>query len=116
MTKSRFSDLDFSNSKYINEYLKRTKSRPKAPATNVGHSLYYMREVELEPTLAVQLLPFIRAYAPHETPPTPKYLESLGYERKVEENGFNEECKEAYFERNGYYPEENPALLLASES
>jgi hypothetical protein len=79
-------------------------------------NLYYLRDKELPAHLAAKLAPFIRAYAPHETPPTPKYLESLGYERKIEEVGFHEECKESYFERNGYYPEENPALLLASES
>lgn len=106
MAKSRFSNLDFSNSNYINEYLKRTKPKQKAAANSAGRSLYYMREVELEPTMAVQLLPFIRCYAPHDSPPTAKYLESLGYKRKVEETSFLEECEEVYVESRGCTPEE----------
>ena len=107
MARSRFSDLDFSNSSYINEYLKRTKPKPKAPAPTAGCSLYYMREVELEPTLAVRLLPFIRSYAPFQPLPTPAELRAEGYV-KVEEMSFLEECEEIYFENHGYYPNDKP--------
>ena len=116
MAKSRFSNLDFSNSNYINEYLKKTKPKQKAPANDAGRSLYYMREVELEPTMAVQLLPFIRAYAPHGSCPTAEYLESLGYERKVEERSFREECEEVYLESRGCTPEEWVRLHPDDES
>lgn len=105
MARSRFSDLDFSNSSYINEYLKRTKPKLKAPAPTAGCSLYYMREVELEPTLAVRLLPFIRAYAPFQKLTTPAELREAGYE-KVEEMSFLQECEEVYVESRGCTPKE----------
>lgn len=105
MARSRFSDLDFSNSSYINEYLKRTKPKPKAPAPTAGCSLYYMREVELEPTLAVRLLPFIRAYAPFQKLPTPADLKAEGYV-KIEEMSFLQECEEVYVESRGCTPGE----------
>lgn len=115
MAKSRFSDLDFSNSSYINEYLKRTKPKPKAPAPTAGCSLYYMREVELEPTLAVTLLPFIRAYAPFQKLSTSAELKEAGYE-KVEEMSFLEECEMVYAESRGCTPEEWVSLHPDNES
>jgi hypothetical protein len=64
-----------------------------------------MREVELEPTLAVRLLPFIRSYAPFQPLPTPAELRAEGYE-KVEEMSFLQECEEVYVSSRGCTPEE----------
>jgi hypothetical protein len=42
-------------------------------------------------------------------------LKAQGYER-IEKESFMDLLEESYFERRGYYPEENPALLLGGES
>jgi hypothetical protein len=78
-------------------------------------SLYYLRDKELPAHLAAKLAPFIRSWAPHSKPPKTTELKAQGYER-IEKESFVDLLEDNYFERRGYYPEENPALLLASES
>jgi hypothetical protein len=72
-------------------------------------SLYYLRECELEPELAMRLLPFIRAYAPHSRAPHDYELREAGYVR-IEKETFTDDLNEVYFEQHGYYPEDHPDL------
>ena len=94
--------IDVTKPGYVTRYL---ESKKRTKPSDAGCSLYYMRELELEPSMAVQLLPFIRAYAPHDVPPSRTYLESLGCE-KVEEYTFTDELEDHYVELRGCTPEE----------
>lgn len=69
-------------------------------------SLLHLRDRDLG-ELAPKLYPFIRAYAPFQSLPTPAELRAEGYV-KIEEMSFLEECEEIYFENHGYYPSEKP--------
>jgi len=42
------------------------------------HPIYYLKDAQLEPKLAFQLAPFIRAYAPHDQPKTWRELRAEG--------------------------------------
>lgn len=78
-------------------------------------NLYYLRDKELPAHLAAKLVPFIRAYAPHSKAPKSTELKAQGYE-KIEKESFVDLLEDHYFERKGYYPDENPALLLGDGS
>jgi hypothetical protein len=45
----------------------------------MNHQLYHLRNIELEPSLASKLSPFISAYKPHDQPPTKKDMDSDDY-------------------------------------
>ena len=70
-------------------------------------SLLHLKECDLGADLAPKLAPFIRAYAPFQSLPTPAELRAEGYV-KIEEMSFLDECEEIYFETHGYYPEDKP--------
>ena len=68
-------------------------------------SLRALRDCELPEALAYKLAPFVRAWQPHDPPPSRTYLESRGYE-KTEEYTFTDELEDAYFQLRGCTPEE----------
>jgi hypothetical protein len=91
---------------YITDFLEGKKKKPH------GTSLYHLRDTELDPTLAAQLLPFINAYRPQgkKDVPSREDLKKEGYEL-VRVDTFTDDLRETYWELRGYYPEENPELV-----
>lgn len=78
-------------------------------------NLYYLRDKELPAHLAAKLAPFIQSWAPHSKAPKSTELRAKGY-KKIEKESFVDLLEDHYFARKGYYPDENPELLLGGES
>jgi hypothetical protein len=74
-----------------------------------NHQIYQLRQVELDPTVAAKLWPFINSYRPHDSIVSWRELRADGNE-PVEKESALDELNEYYYETHGYYPEEHPAL------
>jgi hypothetical protein len=52
----------------------------------MNNTIYNLRNVELDPDLAVRLYPFINAWRPFDNPPTWRELKAQGLEKVEEES------------------------------
>jgi hypothetical protein len=70
-----------------------------------NHQIYQLRSIELDPTVATKLWPFINAYRPHDSVQSWRELRAEGYE-PIEKDSTLDELNDKYFELTGHYPED----------
>jgi hypothetical protein len=61
----------------------------------MSNNIYTLRNVELDPTLAAKLLPFVNAYREHDPAPTWRELKADGLE-KVDEDSLMDIIEDQY--------------------
>jgi hypothetical protein len=89
------------------ELLRKAKELTKESEqkSNVGRSLYYLRDTFVDPRDAGPLLSLIRAYAPSDESRTKEQLEAEGYV-EIEKYSWAGEFEDHYVELRGCTPEE----------
>jgi hypothetical protein len=75
----------------------------------MNDKIYELRYVELDPTVAAKLWPFINSYRPHDSVQSWRELRAEGND-PIEKDSALDELNEHYYETHGYYPEEHPDL------